>query len=59
MLAIASVMLGADYALGIDNDEWCYDNGKENCQLNNVTDKVDVRLGEINSIKENDYGFAD
>ena len=30
VLAIASVMLGADYALGIDNDEWCYENALEN-----------------------------
>lgn len=57
ILAIAGIKLGAEKAIAVDNDEWCYDNGKENCQLNNVTDKVDVRLGEINSIKENDFGL--
>jgi len=57
VLAITAVKLGANSAIAVDNDEWCYDNGKENCQLNNVTDKVDVRLGEINSIKENDFGL--
>ena len=48
VLAITAVKLGANSAIAVDNDEWCYDNGKE---------KGDVRLGEINSIKENDFGL--
>lgn len=55
VLAIASIMLGASSAIAVDNDEWCSLNGKENCQLNKVDDKIDVRLGEIKGIKEKDF----
>ena len=55
VLAIASIKLGASSAVAIDNDEWCSLNGKENCQLNEVADKIDVRLGEIKDINEKDY----
>lgn len=58
VLAIASVKLGADYAVAIDNDELCFENGKENTTLNNVSDKVDVSIGEIKDIKENDFDFV-
>ena len=55
VLAIASIKLGASSAVAIDNDEWCSLNGKENCQLNEAADKIDVRLGEIKDIKEKDF----
>ncbi len=55
VLAIASIKLGASSAVAIDNDEWCSLNGKENCQLNEVADKIDVRLGEIKDINEKDF----
>ncbi len=58
VLAIASVKLGALSAVAIDNDEWCFDNGKENCALNIVTEKVDVRLGEIKDVEEKDFDFV-
>jgi len=58
VLAIASVKFGANYAVAIDNDELCYENGKENTALNNVSDKVDIRIGEIKDIKENDFDFV-
>jgi len=55
VLAIASVLLGADYALGIDNDEWCYENALENIDQNHVYGKVEFRLAEISNIAENNF----
>ncbi len=55
VLAIASVMLGADYALGIDNDEWCYENALENIDQNHVYGKVEFRLAEVGNISEHDF----
>ncbi len=52
ILAIASVLLGAKNAIGIDNDEWCQLNGNENVLANNLQDKIDIRLGKINDITE-------
>ncbi len=55
ILAVASIKLGASSAVAVDNDEWCLMNGKENCRLNDVADKIDVRLGEIKDIREKDF----
>jgi ribosomal protein L11 methyltransferase len=55
VLAIAAVKLGADSAIAVDTDEWCYNNGSENCRLNQVESKVDVRLGEIKNVSENNF----
>jgi ribosomal protein L11 methyltransferase len=55
VLAIASVLLGASSALGIDNDEWCIQNGTENIQLNNVQKNVEIKLSEIKDVEENDF----
>jgi len=55
VLAIASVLLGANYALGIDNDEWCYENALENIDQNHVLGKVEFRLAEIGNLAEHDF----
>lgn len=55
VLGIAASLLGADKVVGIDNDEWCLGNGKENVSLNKVEDKVEIRLAEIESIKEESF----
>jgi len=55
ILAIASVFLGAEKAIGIDNDEWCFFNGNENIKMNNVENKVEIRLAEIHQISEKDF----
>jgi ribosomal protein L11 methyltransferase len=52
ILSIASVKLGADNSIAIDNDELCFKNGNENCTLNNVENKVEVRIGQVNDIAE-------
>lgn len=55
VLAIASVYLGAQKAIGIDNDEWCLLNGIENVKMNNLEDNVEIRLEEISQTTENDF----
>ncbi len=57
VLAIAAVKLGASGAVAVDNDEWCYDNGKENCALNGVEEKVEVRIGELKDVTKNNFDF--
>lgn len=55
VLAICSVLLGAQSALGIDNDEWCLLNGNENVKSNGLEDKVEIRMAEIDQISERDF----
>ena len=55
VLAIASVKLGASKVIAIDNDEWCYENSIENCEVNEVREKVDIRLCEIKDVAEKDF----
>ena len=55
VLAIASAKLGANNAIAIDNDECCYENSIENCEVNSVQEKIDVRLCEINEVTENEF----
>lgn len=58
VLAIGAVLLGAGNAIGVDFDEWCLLNGKENIELNNVGNKVEVRLGELKDIPEKDFDLV-
>jgi ribosomal protein L11 methyltransferase len=44
VLAILAKMKGAKYTLGIDNDEWAFENSLENVQNNNVD--VEIILGD-------------
>jgi ribosomal protein L11 methyltransferase len=55
ILSIAAVKLGASDVIAFDIDDWCYENAKENSELNNVTDKIDIRIGDINLIRERDF----
>jgi len=55
ILAIGSVKMGAGYAIGIDNDEWCLLNGRENVEINKVSDKVKIVLSEIKELGENNF----
>ena len=57
VLAIASVMLGASKVIAIDIDEWCYENSIENCDVNEVHDKIDIRLCEIKDVSEKDFNL--
>ncbi len=55
VLGIAASLLGAEEVVGIDNDEWCIENGKENIALNNVESKVEVRLSEIGGVTDEPF----
>jgi ribosomal protein L11 methyltransferase len=55
ILAIASAKLGANKIIAIDNDEWCYENSMENCEINSVKAQVEVRLCEIKEVAEKDF----
>ncbi len=55
ILSIAAIKLGAEQAIAIDNDEWCYDNAWENAELNEVVNKIDIKTGEIKEVEENDF----
>lgn len=47
VLAIASVLLGASRATGIDIDPETLGNARENARLNGVADRVDVNAGRL------------
>lgn len=47
ILAIAAVRLGASSAVGIDTDEWSYDNARENAAINGVSDRITIVHGEL------------
>ncbi len=55
ILSIAASLLGASKVLGIDNDEWCLENGRENVELNDVKDKVEIKLAEISDVQEGPF----
>lgn len=57
VLGIAAALLGADHVVGIDNDEWCIENGQENIELNNLKSKVEVRLAEIDKVKDKPFNL--
>ncbi len=58
ILAIAAVKLGAKKAVAVDIDEWCLMNGLENCRLNNVEDKIDIRQGELKNIEDKKFDMV-
>ena len=47
ILAIASVLLGAENALGIDIDAQSVKTAKENAQINNIEDKTEFIVGDL------------
>jgi len=55
ILAITAIKLGSVSAVAIDNDDWCYENAIENCKLNNVEEKIDVRNCELAQVEEKDF----
>ena len=58
VLGIASVMLGASHSICVDNDEWCLLNGNENVRANFLEEKVEVRLGELKNVPEDNFPFT-
>lgn len=54
ILAILANKLGAAYVIGIDNDEWAWQNALENFRLNGV-DQGEVILGDAHQIDADRY----
>jgi exopolyphosphatase/guanosine-5'-triphosphate,3'-diphosphate pyrophosphatase len=47
-LAMYALMRGAAHAVGIDTDDWSYQNARENRSLNKITpDQFDIRFGDL------------
>jgi ribosomal protein L11 methyltransferase len=57
VLAIAAVKFGAQFALGVDIDEWSEPNFVENAKLNSVEDIVEVMTCEIKDVKEKPFNL--
>lgn len=55
ILSIAAAKLGAEKAIGIDIDEWSLDNGIENTIRNKVEHIVEIRIGSLETVHENDF----
>ena len=58
VLSIAAIKLGAELAIAIDDDELCLVYGNENCRINSIENKIDIRTGEIKDIEEKDFDLV-
>ncbi len=47
ILAIASILLGAENAIGVDIDAQSVKTAKENAEINNITDKCEFIVGDL------------
>lgn len=54
ILAILASMCGASKVLGIDIDQWAYDNAIENLKLNNV-DNISIKIGGADLLGDEMY----
>lgn len=55
ILAIASIKSGAKQAVGFDVDPWSDINARENSIINQVNDRIDIRMGGAEVIDELEY----
>ncbi len=55
VLAIAAVKMGAQHCVGIDIDEWSLENGRENAMRNGVSDRIDIRIGSMETVTESSF----
>jgi ribosomal protein L11 methyltransferase len=55
VLGIASVKLGAQSVMAVDNDPWAIKNTRENIKRNNVQRHMTVRLGSVSAIPRLKY----
>lgn len=54
ILSIAASKLGASKVFAIDNDEWCYINGKENIEKNKLTN-ITVLHSTVDKLDEDNF----
>lgn len=57
VLSIAASKLGAGEVVAVDNDEWCFINGKENIERNKINN-IKLLNGTIDDVKENDFDLV-
>lgn len=58
-LAIAALKLGASYAVAIDNDDWCFDNGYENAAMNGISpEQISIQTAEVHQIEETGFDMV-
>jgi ribosomal protein L11 methyltransferase len=57
VLAILTTMRGATKAIALDNDEWAYLNGIENCERNHISN-IDCILGDAKKIPAETYDMV-
>jgi ribosomal protein L11 methyltransferase len=57
VLAIAGIKLGAASGVGVDVDEWSYDNALENIKLNDADHLVRVFKGDLASVPTEQFGM--
>jgi ribosomal protein L11 methyltransferase len=55
VLSLCAAKLSAENVIAIDNNEWCFLNGKENVVRNNVEDLIAVRFCEIVEVEERNF----
>lgn len=55
VLSVCAAKFGAEFVMAIDNNEWCYVNGKENIIRNCVENIVEVLNCEITEVKERGF----
>jgi len=55
ILAIASILLGAEHAIGVDVDEWSSENAPENARLNGVEERTVFREGDLSVVPESKF----
>jgi ribosomal protein L11 methyltransferase len=54
VLGIYASKSGAAKVLGVDIDQWAYENALENIKRNNITN-MDVRLGDVGVLQEENF----
>ena len=54
ILGILASMRGANPVLGIDIDEWCYENSLENLKLNNISN-IEILLGDASLLNDKKF----
>ena len=54
VLGIYACKLGAERVLGVDNDQWAYENALENVERNGAS-AMEVRLGDAGMLKEEGF----
>jgi len=55
VLAILAAKLGASHCDAVDIDEWAYENSLENIELNNVSDRIAVYMGDLDAVPAKVY----